>query len=358
MNNERIKNALNITLLIAVSGLLGLIFLDYILPVLLPFIISYVAAYLSNRPAAYLEEKTKLPKRYLRMVISILSLLLIFCLVFIIVKQSGIALWELASRLLEGDNIRSFIESVLEPIEATFGSIIPAELTEGVVDSLKSLFSAVISSIGSFVTGLAILLPKVFLFLVITVISLVYFAIDFEGIHERVGNMLPANVRKKLSDMRRRFLDVGIKYAYSYLTVMTITFTVVLIGFLFLSVEHPILLAILIAFFDLLPVIGVGTVLVPWGIIELILGNTGRGIGFIALFVINEVIRQFSEPRIVGKNLNLHPLITLVLIYASFSLFGFKGILLIPILTVIFNAAFDPQNEKTKANTDKDQKIK
>lgn len=346
MNNERIKNALNITLLIAVSGLLGLIFLDYILPVLLPFIISYVAAYLSNRPASYLEEKMKVPKRYLRMVISILSLLIIFFLLFIIIKQSGIALWELASELLEGDNIRSFIESVLDPIEATFGSIIPSELTEGVVGSLKSLFSTVISSIGSFVTSLATLLPKVFLFLVITVISLVYFAIDLEGINGRIGNMMPENIRKRLSDIRKRFLDVGIKYAYSYLTVMAITFSVVLIGFLFLSVERPILLAILIAFFDLLPVIGVGTVLVPWGIIELILGNTGRGIGFIALFVINEVIRQFAEPRIVGKNLNLHPLITLVLIYASFSLFGFKGILLIPILTVIFNAVFDPQNEK------------
>ncbi len=346
MNNERIKNALNIALLITVSGLLGLIFLDYILPVLLPFIISYVAAYFSNRPAAYLEEKTKLPKRYLRMVISILSLLLIFLILFIIIKQSGIALWELASGLLEGDNIRSFIESVLDPIEATFGSIIPPELTEGVVDSLKSLFSTVVSSIGSFVTGLATLLPKVFLFLVITVISLVYFAIDFEGINEKVGNMIPENARKRLVVVRKKFLDMGIKYAYSYLTVMSITFSVVLIGFVFLSVERPILLAILIAFFDLLPVIGVGTVLVPWGIIELILGNTGRGIGFIALFVINEIIRQFAEPRIVGKNLNLHPLITLVLIYASFSIFGFKGILLIPILTVIFNTVFDRENEK------------
>jgi sporulation integral membrane protein YtvI len=341
MNNDKIKQILNVSLLLLSVGILGLVFLDYILPVLLPFIISYTTAYLSNRPAVFLERRLKIPRKRLRPIIAIASLALVFFLLFLLVKQTGIALWELASGLLEGDNIRNLIEQVIVPIEATFGSIIPTELTEGVVDSLKSLFSTVVSSIGSFVAGIATILPKVFLFLVITVISLVYFSLDLEGINQKIGNYLPPKARKSLSDIRGKFLDVGIKYVYSYLTIMGITFAVVLSGFLLLSVKRSVLLAILIASLDLLPVIGVGTVLIPWGVIELILGNTGRGIGFIVLFAVNEIIRQYAEPKIVGKNLNMHPVVTLILIYASFSLFGFKGILLIPILTVIANALFE-----------------
>ena len=77
---------------------------------------------------------------------------------------------------------------------------------------------------------------------------------------------------------------------------------------------------------------------IPWAIIELILGNTGRGIGLIVLFVINELIRQFSEPKILGKSLNIHPIITLILIYASIALFGLKGLILIPILVALIGA--------------------
>ena len=346
MNNEKIKNALDLCLLIISVGVLGLIFLDYILPVILPFMISYATAYLASRPAAYLEGRLKIKKKYLRLVIAILSLLLFFFLIFLLVKQTGIAIWELASGLLEGDNINRLIESVILPIEATFGSIIPPELTEGVIDSLKTLFSTIVSSIGSFVAGLATLLPKIFLFLVITVISLVYFSIDLEGINRKIGGYLPEKLRKGLSSIRKKFLDIGIKYVYSYLLVMLITFTVVLIGFLILSVERPMLLAILIASLDLLPVIGVGTVLIPWGILLLITGQTGRGIGFLVLFVINEVIRQYSEPKIVGKNLNMHPVITLIMIYASFSLFGVRGIILIPIFTVLANAIFEGKEKE------------
>jgi predicted PurR-regulated permease PerM len=104
-------------------------------------------------------------------------------------------------------------------------------------------------------------------------------------------------------------------------------------------VGHPILIALLIAFFDHFPIIGVGTVIIPWAIVELILGNTARGIGLLILFVVNELIRQFAEPRIVGKSLNIHPLFTLVLIYTSISLFGFFGLILIPLFVALFSSA-------------------
>ena len=100
----------------------------------------------------------------------------------------------------------------------------------------------------------------------------------------------------------------------------------------------------LIALLDLLPVIGVGTVLIPWGIFALATGNKILGIGLILLFVANTVIRQFAEPRIVGKSLNLHPLITLMAIYIGYALFGFIGVFILPVIAVSISAMLNGNN--------------
>ena len=75
--------------------------------------------------------------------------------------------------------------------------------------------------------------------------------------------------------------------------------------------------------------------LVPWSVFEFARGNAFMGVGLIVLFVVNEVIRQFSEPKIVGKNLNIHPLLTLVLLYFGYSLFGISGLILIPAIIAV-----------------------
>jgi sporulation integral membrane protein YtvI len=213
-----------------------------------------------------------------------------------------------------------------------------------ITDALRGIISDLSSSLASGIGSVASFLPKAFLFLVATLISLVYFALDLEGINEKVKSVLPPQWGRVLSAAREQMLSVGVRYVFSYFLVMLITFSVMLVGFFILRVGHPVLFALLIAFFDLFPIIGVGTVIIPWAIVEIILGNTARGIGLLVLFVVNELIRQFSEPRIVGKNLNVHPLFTLVLIYTSIALFGFKGIFLVPIF-VALASLFTPSSK-------------
>ena len=116
----------------------------------------------------------------------------------------------------------------------------------------------------------------------------------------------------------------------------SITYIVVLVGFLLLRIKNAPIVALIIALLDVLPIIGVGTVLVPWGIFELATGNHLFSIGLLALFVINTIVRQLCEPKIVGKSLGLHPIATIIMLYAGYALFGIVGILLVPILSVIF----------------------
>ena len=115
-------------------------------------------------------------------------------------------------------------------------------------------------------------------------------------------------------------------------------------GFLILRIESAFLIALLVAMLDVLPLIGVGTVLVPWSVFQILFGSTPCGIGLIVLFLLNEIVRQFAEPRIVGRNLGLHPVVSLLLLYVGYSTLGFAGLLLTPLVSVILYVIFNKNN--------------
>ena len=348
MNHEKIKNTFFLFGLIVLSLLLGGIVFGYLLPVLLPFLISYAIACLTTAPAARLEKKSRLSRNKLRLFISLFALLVLSLAVFLIGKYTALTLWQVGSELLEGDRL----------VESIFGDSLPPDLADRITEALRGIIADLSSSLASGIGSVVGFLPKALLFLVVTLISLCYFALDLEGINGRVKSILPPQWGSLISSVRERLISVGVRYVFSYFLVMLITFSVMLLGFFILRVGHPFLIALLIAFFDLLPIIGVGTVVIPWAIVELILGNTFRGIGLLVLFVVNELIRQFSEPRIVGKNLNVHPLFTLVLIYTSIAIFGFKGIFLVPIFVAIASLFAPSREDESPKKTGGDQQGK
>ena len=135
----------------------------------------------------------------------------------------------------------------------------------------------------------------------------------------------------------------------SYLIIMLITASEMLVGFLVIGVNNAPLLALCVSLLDMLPVIGVGTVLVPWSVFELLFGNFSRGIGLSVLFFVNLVVRQIIEPKILGKNLGIHPIISLVMLYLGYAVFGIFGLLLVPLFAVILNILIDKKNSSEVA---------
>jgi predicted PurR-regulated permease PerM len=129
--------------------------------------------------------------------------------------------------------------------------------------------------------------------------------------------------------------DVSRKYIKAYGILLLLTFALLLIGFWILGVEYAFLLAFLIALADLLPVIGVGTILIPWGIIMLIQKEFYLGFGLLILFLAISLIRQVAEPKVLGKSLGLHPLLALFATYVGFTLFGLLGMILAPIVALL-----------------------
>jgi predicted PurR-regulated permease PerM len=117
----------------------------------------------------------------------------------------------------------------------------------------------------------------------------------------------------------------------SYILIMVITFTELSILFRIFGIENAMLKAAAIAVFDLLPILGTGGIMIPWAVISLAVGYTKLGIELFAIYGIVTVIRNYVEPKIVGTQLGLHPIITLVAMFIGLRLFGFWGLFGLPV---------------------------
>ena len=318
----------------------GFFGIKFLLPAVLPFIIAWSVAFLTRRPADFVAKKTGVSRKFIRPALSLVIMLAVIGgSVFAVVKISAEA-WELLTSLGEGgafEKIIAYATSPFEEISERLG--IAPELEAKLSDAIYTLISEILSGAASVVTSVAGAIPGILLFILVTAISTVYFSIDLENVNKRVQNMLPGSWNKRLVSFKDSTFSILIKYVRSYFLIMVITFTLMLFGLLIIGVRYAILMAFIIALLDLLPVIGIGIVLVPWGIFMLTVGNDAKlGIGLIILYVVGTIVRQCIEPKILGKELGIHPLLTLVLMYAGYSLFGVFGLIILPLLAVGFSA--------------------
>ena len=316
------------------AGILFICFIKYLFPVLIPFLIAWLVASVTVSPARKLSERIKAPERIIRLISSLLIALIFVASAVLILWRTTTALWSFLVDISEQNRLYDLLTTLLSKDIPFLGGILPEELASRVSEAFDSVISSVLSTVAGWVTTLAGGVPQLFFFLLVTLISLVYFALDYDKITNFVKSALPEKAVKLLSKCRVGIIVVLKKYVLSYSLIMLITYITLLLGFLILGISHAAVAALFIAILDILPVLGVGTVLVPWSIYELAVGNSALGIGLIILFVVNSVIRQLSEPKIVGKSLDIHPLLTLIMLYVGYALFGIFGMLLLPIAAV------------------------
>ena len=134
-------------------------------------------------------------------------------------------------------------------------------------------------------------------------------------------------------------------------TLILISFVISLIGlyilyFAGLNVGFPLITAIGIAFVDALPILGSGTIMVPWGILSGLNGDLTLGISIIILWIIMSMVRQFIEPKIVSGNIGIHPIFTIAAMYTGFKFVGVWGMVLGPIILIILKNIFSALIDK------------
>ena len=263
---------------------------------------------------------------------------LIILFAFLIIKEAR----EFFFSLLSDERAIEILAKITNPIGMIFGDAeVSDALTGHIENAIEESINGLVSALVSLLSDIAASIPGVLFFVLVTVIASVYFALDVERINRFVKMILPRKICASLIRLKTSVFSIAKRYVRSYLIIMGVTFVVILIGLLLLRVENAVIISVTIAILDLLPIVGVGSVLLPWSIANFLLGNTGRGIGLIILLIVHALIREFAEPKIIGKSVGVHPIVSLILLYVGYSTLGFIGILFVPLLAVLLNIFFD-----------------
>ena len=210
------------------------------------------------------------------------------------------------------------------------------------ISSIKGTLTSGISGVYGVVKNI----PSILIGIVIGIIAWIFFTKDYNYIVRFIQNQLPEGKKNVLFEIKQVFSKTIFKMARAYGLILLITFFELFLGFSLLSLlgimknSYYVLIAALIAIFDILPVAGSGGVLVPWAIISLVMGNYKQAIGLIIIYILITLIRQYIEPKIVGDTLGVHPLVTLMGLYVGLKLFGVMGMFIVP-LTVMTLKAFN-----------------
>lgn len=187
-------------------------------------------------------------------------------------------------------------------------------------------------------TDIAGKIPLWFLTVVVTIFCSGFISLDYPKVMQLLLLPIPQKLRPGLARLKNFAATTLLRLVRAYLLLLLITFGELCLGLWLLGVGPFAAVAAVIALLDLLPVIGTGSVLVPWAVLVLLGGESGLGWGLIVLYLVITVARNFLEPRIVGSSIGLPPLLSLVCVYAGLRLFGVLGAVLMPCaaLTVLF----------------------
>lgn len=328
--------------------------------VLLPFLLAWMLSLLIAPAARRIAKKLHLPEKLCAVLLLVLALALLILLVSAGVSRGLRELENLLAWLLgQGDfsaesgetfdwfghitsGVRLFRRAEVGERYEAFRE----EFNRMVGDMISSFASALSAKLPGAAGKLIAALPSAVFFVLVTVIAGFYFCLDPGRVGRFLTAHLPAPLTKKLPAWKARAKAVSFKYLRAYLLILFLTFLELFIGFCILRVDYAFLLSLLIAVVDILPVLGVGTVLIPWAMIELLRKNFYVGFGLLILYAAITVLRQITEPRLVGKSLGLDPLAALVAGYAGWRWFGVVGMALGPVFALFVKALLAGRNTR------------
>lgn len=335
-------------LICATIGLAAAYFaVKYLLGALLPFLIAWGVALAVSPAAAWLSRWTHMPRWLWVVIILVLGLGTLAGVLWLAIDRLVFEAGALLSRLSEirASDISGVIDRVISRLPlldelASTGANERAQIVGVLMDALSGVLTWLGGTFSSFALRTVTGLPSGLLALTVTVIACFYFSLQLDAIHSALLVLLPKRGRAAMlggngaRPMSRRVTNGIFRWLRAYGILFFMTFGELMVGFLMLDVDYALLVALLVAAIDLLPVLGTGTVLIPWSLWCFVIGQVGRGIGLLVLYGVITVMRQIAEPHVVGSSFGMHPLLSLIAMYVGFRVFGVVGMILFPAVLV------------------------
>lgn len=324
----------------------------------MPFLVAFVISLMIEPGIKYLMKKTKISRR--------MSSIIIFVLVFSIII--GSVTWGIVSLISESttllQTLNLYIDKAYTQIQETIGKIsisrasISNDVTNLMQDASKEVLFKISTWITRFLTKLMSVItsiPTIAIYVVITILSVYFVCTDRIYILDFMEHHMP---RKWVQKIGVHIREITIKlggYLKAEAILILVSFIISLVGlyifkFVGMNVKYPLLIALGIGFVDALPILGSGSVMAPWAVMEALNGDIQLGVAIIVLWIIMSIVRQFLEPKIVSGKIGIHPIFTLIAMYTGFRVIGVMGMLVGPIVLIILKSVFASVLEEGIAN--------
>lgn len=304
-----------------------------------PFLCGFLIAYMLRRPTRFISRRLAIPYR----LVAIILVLLFYSTIGVLLTLLSIKLFagisnlfasfpHLYTQYMEPSLTLAFgyLQELVSRMDPALLSALESYYTE-FLDSLGKLISSVSVSVVSVVSGLASSLPGLLLKTMLMVISSFFIALDYELIVGFLLRQFSARGREVVFQIKNYVIGTLFVCVRSYGLIMLITFIELSIGLTVIGVQKSVLVALGIAIFDILPVLGTGGVMIPWMLITVLQGDFPTAIGLLLIYLTVTVIRNIIEPKIVGSQIGLHPVVTLASMFVGVQLFGAVGLFGLPI---------------------------
>ncbi|MBB6623585.1 sporulation integral membrane protein YtvI [Clostridium gasigenes] len=308
----------------------------------MPFVIGFVVAFILKPLINLISSKLHINRKPVAAVIVLLFYSTVGVLLVLLVTKVSISVKDVFLKLpsIYETSIEPTLYGSFDKVEDLMVRIDPnliqgvQDITESLSKSLGSIIGTVSSNVISLISTMVSSVPTVFIIIGFSIISSFFIAIDYKEVTGFIVKQFPEKLRITIFDIKDYTVGTLFNLIKAYGIIISITFIELSLGLSILGVHGAIGIALSIALLDILPVIETGGVLIPWVIIQLAIGNIGFALGLLTLYIIITVIRNIIEPKIVGNQIGVHPLIMLMCIFIGVRVFGFAGLFILPIIII------------------------
>jgi sporulation integral membrane protein YtvI len=338
------RQAIDKFILILFLSVAAYLFARFLLTYFLPFIFGYGISLLIGRPVDFLHVKLKIWRGVCVLLMLLLCVSVLSLGGTLLVGRLIREIESFASHVPEyARTLSQALDGAQYAFERVTGAL-PDLFGISVEDVISDLGAAAAANLGSLVTrftlNTAAFIPRFVLIVVFSIISAFFFTKDKKIIYAALANMTPKLITDAFTQFKRRAASAVGGYIKAQLVLMTVVSSVSILGLTIIGNPYAIFIGLGIGVLDLLPVLGAGSVLVPWAAVAFIMGNVRLGISLLVLYGVCFVTRQSLESKIVGEHIGVHPILTLMAIFIGLRVFGPLGVVFGPFIAIAIKSAF------------------
>lgn len=327
-------------LLVILAGALLLIFvLPKAIVFLWPFVAGWIISMMAHPVIEYLEKKVKLPKKFGSAILIAAVITGIIVVLYFAVR--GIAL-QVIGFIQDAPDIRHEIMRqgmIFQKKIEQFLSILPPSFGKQFDQwsgSIGDLFKKAASSAGDYgvahAGGVAKGVTSGLLGLVVMLFAAYMFSLEREKLIAWYEKCIPGFVKHKINVFMKNSVGVLVSYCLAQLKIMIVIIAILWIGFFIAGIGHSFIYSVLVGIVDIFPILGTGTVIIPWTIFKLITGDIKTAVILLIIYAICLVLKQVLQPKMMGDSMGISALTTIFLIYVGLKFGGLGGMLLALIL--------------------------